>query len=89
MALIGLSLSDTRLMHVKGRTSAYTTCIFILNTLELRTLFNKPNAKLKFYMAKIKPDDSIVVVRNHMRHLAGSLKSMSVTIDDEKWQWPH
>ena len=83
-AVIGLTLSDDYLQHVRGCGSAKETWDAILNVFERHTLLNKLAARRDFYTVSMLPDEKVLVFINRVKQLAARLQSMSVEIDDKE-----
>ena len=83
-ALIGLSLSDEHLEHVRDAESAREMWESILNVFERHTLLNKLAARREFYTVKMFQGEKVLAYINRVKQLAGILKSMSVNIDDKE-----
>ena len=84
MAVIGLTLSDDYLQHVRGCSSAKETWEAILNVFKRHTLLNKLAARRDFYTVSMLPLSSALVFINRVKQLAARLQSMSVEIDDKE-----
>ena len=82
-AVIGLTLSDDHLDHVRGAETALEMWNSVLNIFQGRTLLNKIKARRKFYSAKMEDDERVLVFINRVRQLASDLKSMEVSVNDE------
>ncbi|CDF37707.1 unnamed protein product [Chondrus crispus] len=83
-AVIGLTLSDDYLQHVRGCSSAKETWEAILNVFEGHTLLNKLAARRDFYTVSMLPSEKVLVFINRVKQLAARLQSMSVEIDDKE-----
>ena len=83
-ALIGLSLSDEHLEHVRDAETAREMWESILNVFERHTLLNKLAARREFYTVKMFQGEKVLAYINRVKQLAGILKSMSVNIDDKE-----
>ncbi|CDF33464.1 unnamed protein product [Chondrus crispus] len=83
-AVIGLTLSDDYLQHVRGCSSAKETWEAILNVFERHTLLNKLSARRDFYTVSMLPSEKVLVFINRVKQLAARLQSMSVEIDDKE-----
>ena len=82
--LIGLSLSDEHLEHVREATTAKEMWDAILNVFERHTLLNKLAARRDFYTVKMNNEEKVLAYINRVKQLAARLKSMSVIIDDKE-----
>jgi len=83
-AIIGLTLSDQILENVRHVDSAAAMWLTIQNIFERHTLLNKLSARRKFYTATKLESESILDFSNRIRHMASTLKSMNVTVDDSE-----
>ncbi|CDF77556.1 Retrovirus-related Gag-Pol polyprotein [Chondrus crispus] len=83
-AVIGLTLSDDYLQHVRGCSSAKETWEAILNVFERHTLLNKLSARRDFYTVSMLPSEKVLVFINRVKQIAARLQSMSVEIDDKE-----
>lgn len=82
-AVIGLTLSDYHLDHVRGLSTAAEMWKAIINVFQRRTLMNKVKARRDFYSAKMGDDERLLHYINRVRQLAADLKSMEVIVEDE------
>ena len=83
-AIIGLSLSDEHLEHVRDVTTAKEMWKAIMNVFERHTLLNKLTARRKFYTVKMEIDEKVLTYLNRVKQLASTLKSMNIDIDDQE-----
>lgn len=83
-AIIGLSMSDEHLKHLRDSTSTRDMWTKIKNVVERHILLNKLTARRRFYIATMKNGEKILAYLNRARHLASILKSMNVNIDDKE-----
>lgn len=83
-ALIGLSVSDQILEHIRHVDSAAGMWTAIKNIFERHTLLNKLSARRKFYTATKSEEETVLQFSNRIRQLASTLKSMNVTIEDNE-----
>ncbi len=84
MAIIGLSLSDEHLEHVRDVSTPKDMWQCIVNIFERHTLLNKLAARRRFYTSTMQEDENILAFTNRIRQLASTLKSMGVNIDDKE-----
>ena len=83
-ALIGLSLSDEHLEHVRDVDTAHEMWDAIVNVFERHTLLNKLAARRDFYTVKMLSGEKVLPYINRVKQLAAILKSVSVNIDDKE-----
>ena len=83
-ALIGLSLSDQILDSTREVKSCHEMWKTISDIFERHTLLNKLSARRKFYTACKEESEDVLLFSNRIRHLASTLKSMNVEIDDSE-----
>ena len=83
-AIIGLSLSDDHLQHVRGLSSAKETWDAILSVFERHTLLNRLAARREFYTVTMVPNEKVLSFINRVKELGARLQSMSVEIDDKE-----
>ena len=83
-AIIGLSLSDEHLEHVRDASTAKEMWKAITDVFERHTLLNKLSARRKFYTVTMEKGEKILTYLNRVKHLAATLKSMKVEIDDKE-----
>ena len=81
-AIIGLSLSEEHLEHVREVRTAREMWNFILNVFQRHTLLNKLAARRNFYTVVIKHGEKMLHYNNRVRQLAGTLKSMETIAED-------
>lgn len=81
-AIIGLNLSDSHLEQVEHAKTAKDLWWMITEIFEKHTLMNKLSARRRFYTAVMREDENVLEFASRIRQLAGSLKSMGVSIDD-------
>ena len=83
-AIIGLSLSDEHLEHVRETATAKEMWESILNVFERHTLLNKLSARRKFYTVTMEHGEKMLTYLNRVNLLAATLKSMGVDIDNKE-----
>ena len=83
-AIIGLSLSDEHLEHVRDCETAKQMWEAIINVFERHTLLNKLAAWRRFYTVTMQNDEKVLAYINRVKQLAARLKSMNVDIDDKE-----
>lgn len=83
-AIIGLSLSDEHLEHVRDVETAYGMWVAIQNIFQRRTLLNRLNARRKFYSLKMGPDERIIPYINRAKQLCTDLKAMDAVVTDQE-----
>ena len=83
-AIIGLSLSDEHLNHVRDVTSAKDMWTAIRNLFERHTLLNKLAARRRFYTATMENGEKVLTFINRVQQLASTLKSMGIDVDDKE-----
>ena len=83
-AVIGLSLSDEHVEHVRDVETAKETWTAILNVLDRHTLLKQLSARRKFYTVTMESGEKMLTYLNRVKQLAATLKSMSVEIDDKE-----
>ena len=83
-AIIGLSISDDMLEHIRGLDTAKDMLDSIVNVFQRHTLLNKLRARREFYTAAMQPEEKILTFINRVRHLSSILQSMGVEIGDEE-----
>ena len=81
-AIIGLSLSDEHLEHVRDVKTAKEMWKCILNVFQRRTLLNKLAARRNFYTVTMKHGEKMLNYINRIRQLASTLKSMDAHVED-------
>ena len=82
-AVIGLTLSDDHLEHVRDTESAAEMWKAICDVFQRKTLLNRINARRSFYTAKMRDDEKMLQFINRVRHLASDLKSMDAVVEEE------
>ena len=82
-AVIGLSLCDMHLEHVRDVSTAKEMWKSITDVFERHTLLNKLSARRKFYTITMEKGETVLTYLNRVKQLAATLKSMGVTIDDK------
>jgi len=83
-AVIGLSLSDEHLGHVRDVETAKEMWTAIMNVFERHTLLNKLAARRRFYTVTMLAGEKVLTYLNRVTQLASTLKSMSVDVDDKE-----
>ena len=83
-AIIGLSLLDEHLGHVRDCETAKQMWEAILNVFERHTLLNKLAPQRRFYTVTMQNDEKVFAYINRVKQLAARLKSMNVDIDDKE-----
>ena len=83
-AIIGLSLSDEHLEHVRDVETAKEMWTAIKNVFERHTLLNKLSARRKFYTVTMENGEKVLTYLNRVKQLSATLKSMGVEIDDKE-----
>ena len=83
-AVIGLSLSDEHLEHVRECTSAKEMWKTLMDVFERHTLLNKLAARRNFYTVTMQEGEKVLTYVNRVQQLASVLKSMDVDIDDKE-----
>ena len=83
-AIIGLSLSDEHLEHVRDVQTAKEMWNTIVNVFERHTLLNKLSARRRFYTVSMENGEKMLTYLNRVKQLASTLKSMGVEIDDQE-----
>ena len=81
-AVIGLSLSDEHLEHVREVKTAKEMWNCILNVFERHSLLNKLAARRNFYTVTMKEGEKMLTYINRVRQLATALRSMNAQVDD-------
>ena len=82
-AVIGLTISDEHLDHVRDTETAFDMWNAILNIFQRRTLLNKLRARRNFYSVQMEEGERVLTYINRVRQLAFDLKSMDVDVKDE------
>ena len=83
-AIIGLSLSDEHLNHVRDVSSAKEMWTAIRNLFERHTLLNKLAARRRFYTATMQEGEKVLTFINRIQQLASTLKSMGIDVDEKE-----
>jgi Reverse transcriptase (RNA-dependent DNA polymerase)/gag-polypeptide of LTR copia-type/Integrase core domain/GAG-pre-integrase domain len=83
-AVIGLTLSDEHLEHVRGAETAAEMWLAIKNVFQRTSLLNKLAARRRFYTASMVDNEKILTYINRVKQLTEELKAMGVIIDDEE-----
>lgn len=83
-AIIGLSLSDDMLEHVRECSSAREMLQNIKNVFQRHTLLNKLRARRQFYTVEMKQNEKMLTYINRVQHCGSVLKSMEVDIDSKE-----
>ena len=82
-AVIGLTISDDHLDHVRDAGTAFEMWTAIVNIFQRRTLLNKLRARRNFYSVQMQDDERVLPYINRVRQLASDLRSMDVNVEDE------
>lgn len=72
-AVIGLTLNDEHLEHVRGIQSALEMWKAIVNIFQRRTLLNRLTARRRFYSAKMDGSERVLSYRSRIRQLSADL----------------
>jgi hypothetical protein len=83
-AVIGLTLSDEHLEHVRGAKSAAEMWLAIKNVFQRTSSLNKLAARRRFYTVAMLDGERILTYINRVKQLTEELKAMRVTIDEEE-----
>lgn len=83
-AIIGLSLSDDMLEHVRDSSSAKEMYDSIVNVFQRHTLLNKLRARRDFYTATMRSNEKMLSYINRVVYLSSILKSMGVEVDGKE-----
>ena len=83
-AIIGLTLSDDLLENVREVQTSKEMWLAIKNIFERHALLNKLSTRKKFYTVTMRDSESVLQFSNHIRQLAATLKSMSVSISENE-----
>ena len=83
-AIIGFSLSDEYLEHVRDFETAKQMWEAIPKVFERHTLLNKLAARRRFYIVTMQNNEKMLAYINRVKQLAARLKSMNVDIDDKE-----
>ena len=81
-AIIGLSLSDEYVEHVRDFTTAKNMWKAILNVFERHSILNRLSARRDFYTVTMNENEKMLTYVNRVRQLASTLKSMNAAVDD-------
>lgn len=84
LPVIGLSLSDDMLEHVRGLETAKEMLESIVNVFNRHTLLDKLRSRRDFYTATMKTGEKMLTYINRIRHFSTILKSMNVLIEDDE-----
>lgn len=79
-AIIGLSLSDDMMDHVRDVASANQICKIICNVIQRHSLLNKFRARRNFYTVKMRSGKKMLPYINCIQQLGQVLKAMEVNI---------
>ena len=82
-AVIGLTLSNDLLEHVRGLETAFEMWEAILNLFQRRTLLNSLTARRRFYSVKMNDGERALTFISRVRQLASDLKAMDVKVEDD------
>ena len=83
-AIIGLTLSDEHLEHVRELESAVEMWEAIKNLFQRKTLLNRLTARRRFYSVKMLSNEKVIVYISRVRQLASDLKAMDVLVSDQE-----
>ena len=83
-AVIGLTLSDDYLTHVRDIKSAKDMFKSLTDLFERTTLLNIIVARRKFYTANMAEDEKVMPFINRVKTLASTLKSMGTDVTDSE-----
>lgn len=81
-AVIGLTISDRHFEQALHAQTAKKMWNMIINIFEKHTLLNNLVARRRFYTVTLKEKEKVLEFASRTRKLAGTLKSMGVTIED-------
>ena len=81
-AVIGLTLSNDLLEHVRGIETAYEMWEAITDLFQRRTLLNSLSARRRFYSVKMNDGEKALAYISRVRQLAADLKAMDVKVED-------
>ena len=84
-AIIGLSLSDENLEHVRDVETAKEMWRAIVDVFERHTLLNKLSARRRFYTVTMEHGEKMLTYLNRVKQLAATLQSVGVEIDDQEF----
>jgi len=82
-AIIGLTLSDDHLEHVRECQTANDMWSTIIDLFQRKTLLNKLAARRRFYSAKMNDSEKAMAFISRIRQLASDCKAMDVDISDQ------
>lgn len=82
-AIIGLTISDEHLDHVRDIDTAADVWRAICNVFQRKTLLNRINSRRSFYTAKMREDEKMLQFVNRIRHLASDMKCMDIKVEEE------
>ena len=82
-AVIGLTLSDEHLEHVRDCETAAAMWSAITDLFQRKTLLNKLACRRRFYSAKMAASEKAIAFISRVRQLAADCKAMGVEIDDK------
>ena len=83
-AIIGLTLSDEHLEQVQNSLTAKEMWKLICDLYEKHNLLNKIAARRRFYTSSMQENEKVIQFASHIRQLAATLKSNSVTLEDSE-----
>ena len=83
-AIIGLTLSDEHLEHIRDCTTASEMWSTITDLFQRKTLLNKLACRRKFYSAKMSDGEKAITFISRVRQLAADCRAMGVAIDDQE-----
>ena len=81
-AVIGLTLSDEHLEHVRDCETAGAMWSAIRDLFQRKTLLNKLACRRRFYSVKMAGSEKAIAFISRVRQLAADCKAMGVEIDD-------
>ena len=82
-AVIGLTLSDEHLEHVRDCETAAAMWSVITDLFQRKTLLNKLACRRRFYSAKMAASEKAMAFISRVRQLSADCKAMGVEIDDK------
>jgi hypothetical protein len=83
-AVIGLTLSDEHLEHVRDAQTAADMWKCLMNVFQRCSLLNKLAMRRRFYAVSMEGDEYMLGYINRVRHIADELKSMGCVVGDEE-----
>ena len=83
-AVIGLTLSDEHLEHVRDCVTAASMWSTITDLFQRKTLLNKLTTRRRFYSAKMADSEKAMAFISRVRQLGADCKAMGVAIDDQE-----